>query len=106
MNKIKCYTRDGYVKYYDSEEEVMILDEYDYKKDQLRGAWFSTVENIDLIPFETKEEGMKFIDEVVQTYKKYNLNCIVCQVRPTNDALYESKINPWSSYTLRNQIPD
>lgn len=106
MKRIKCYTRDGYVKYYDSEEEVMVSDEYDWEKNQLRGVWFSTVENIDLVPFDTKEEGMKFVDEVVETYRKYNLNCIVCQVRPTNDALYESKINPWSSFLNKNRVED
>ena len=106
MNKIKCFTREGYVNYYDSEELVMIPDEYDISKDKIRGVWFSTVENIDLVPFETKEEGMKFIDGVIETYKKYNLNCIVFQVRPTNDAMYRSSINPWSKYLNKDRMED
>ena len=34
----------------------------------------------------------------IKTCKKYHLNTIVLQVRPTNDALYKSKLNPYSKY--------
>lgn len=106
MEKIKCYTRDGYVNYYGSDELVMIPSEYDVKKDKFRGVWFSTVENIDLKPFENAEDGKKFIDGVIETYKKFNLNAIVFQARPTNDAMYKSELNPWSAYLNKDRIDD
>lgn len=106
MNKIKCYTRDGFVNYYKSDELVLVPDEYDISKDEFRGVWFSTVENIDFNPFESSEDGMAYIDSVVETLKKFNMNACVFQVRPTNDALYKSEINPWSAYLNKDRIED
>ena len=109
MNKlhpIKCFTREGNITFYDSKEEVLIKDEIDYKKDKFRGVWFSTVENIDFEPFDTKEEGMKVIDGLIDTCKAYKLNAIIFQVRPTNDALYKSEFNPWASVLNKERIED
>ena len=67
---------------------------------EFRAAWVATVANIDwpskpgLSTKEQKDELVDIMDEAVDL----NLNAIVLQVRPQCDALYESKLEPWSYY--------
>ena len=103
MEKIKSFTRDQFITYYGSDEYVLVPKEYKFNKNDFRGVWVSTVENIDINPFENKEDGMAQIDAIVATCKEYNLNAIIFQIRPTNDALYESDINPWSSVLSKDK---
>ena len=65
---------------------------------EFRAAWVATVANIDWpskpgLPVEVqKAELLTLLDRAV----KLNLNAIVFQVRPACDAMYASKIEPWS----------
>jgi len=67
---------------------------------EFRGAWVATVGNIDwpstnnLTVNQQKSEMLAFLDRAV----RLNLNAIIFQVRPISDALYDSKIEPWSYY--------
>lgn len=79
------------------------LDTYDQVITDMRAVWVSTVYNIDIEPQtgttekdinDWKENYLKILDDAVAN----NLNTIVFQVRPANDAFYPSKYNPWSKY--------
>jgi uncharacterized lipoprotein YddW (UPF0748 family) len=67
---------------------------------EFRGVWVATVSNIDwpsrkgLSAAQQKAELKAIFDKAVQL----NLNAVVLQVRPMCDALYESKLEPWSEY--------
>ncbi|MDB6031011.1 MAG: hypothetical protein JWM16_1349 [Verrucomicrobiales bacterium] len=67
---------------------------------EFRGAWVATVQNIDWpskvgLPVEQqKAEMLAILDKAVQL----KLNAILFQVRPAGDALYASKLEPWSEY--------
>jgi len=67
---------------------------------EFRGLWVATVDNVDwpskpnLTTRQQKAEFISILDGAV----KLNLNVIVLQVRPACDAIYESKIEPWSEY--------
>jgi len=67
---------------------------------EFRGAWVASVSNIDWpsragLPVEQqKQELIAILDKAVEL----NLNAIVLQVRPAADALYPSKLEPWSPY--------
>jgi uncharacterized lipoprotein YddW (UPF0748 family) len=67
---------------------------------EFRGAWVATVANIDwpsqkaLSTQEQKAELLAILDRAVQL----KLNAIIFQVRPACDALYASRIEPWSEY--------
>ena len=69
-------------------------------KREFRGVWVATVSNIDwpskpgLPAAEQKAELIAILDKS----KELNLNAVVFQVRPMADALYESKLEPWSEY--------
>ena len=67
---------------------------------EFRGVWVATVRNIDwpskpgLPPTLQKAELITLLDRAAAM----GLNAIILQVRPSGDALYASKIEPWSEY--------
>ncbi len=77
---------------------------------EFRAAWVATVANIDwpskrgLSTAEQQTELVAILDRAVEL----NLNAIVFQVRPHCDALYDSKLEPWSEYLTgtMGQAPD
>ncbi len=103
MNRpIKRFCFDGNIKYYGTDKEVLISDDYKEKDEELRGVWFSTVANIDIpkmtdTSVESQEKLKEYLQDVIKTLKEYHMNTIIFQVRPVNDALYDSALNPWSS---------
>ncbi len=67
---------------------------------EFRAAWVATVFNIDwpsragLSAAQQKEELLS----ILNTASKLRLNAIILQVRPTADALYASRLEPWSGW--------
>ena len=67
---------------------------------EFRAAWVATVANIDwpsrktLSTQEQKAELLAILDRAAQL----KLNAIIFQVRPACDAMYASRIEPWSEY--------
>ncbi len=67
---------------------------------EFRGVWVASVQNIDwptrkgLTTDEQKRELIKIFDKCVDL----NLNAVILQIRPSADALYPSKLEPWSEY--------
>lgn len=67
---------------------------------EFRAAWVATVENIDwpsrpgLSANAQKKEAIAILDRCAEA----NLNAVILQVRPAADALYESRLEPWSYY--------
>ncbi len=67
---------------------------------EFRGVWIATVNNIDwptrrTLPVDSmKAELLALIDRAAQLH----FNAIVFQVRPAADALYKSRIEPWSPF--------
>jgi len=67
---------------------------------EFRGVWVATVANIDwpskpgLPVADQKSELIGILDRVTQL----KLNAVIFQVRPACDAMYASKIEPWSEY--------
>lgn len=67
---------------------------------EFRGLWIATVGNVDwpskagLSTSQQKDELLAILDRAVSLH----LNVIVLQVRPSCDAMYDSRIEPWSEY--------
>jgi uncharacterized lipoprotein YddW (UPF0748 family) len=67
---------------------------------EFRAAWIATVANIDwpskkgLSSDQQKQELIVLLDKAVDL----NLNAVILQIRPAADALYASRIEPWSEY--------
>ena len=72
---------------------------------EFRAVWVATVDNIDwpsrpgLPAARQKAEMIRILDRA----RTLNLNVIVFQVRPGADALYKSKLEPWSSVLAGRQ---
>ena len=72
---------------------------------EFRGVWVATVANIDwpsrpgLAVDEQKREAIAILDKVAALH----LNAVVLQVRTAADALYDSKLEPWSSVLTGHQ---
>lgn len=98
MKKLAKFNKEGYVTYYESDECILIPDEYKEKSEELRGVWFSTVVNIDIAKMKDVESYKEYLLSVIKKVKEYKMNTVVFQVRPTNDAFYKSNLNPWSAF--------
>lgn len=103
LKPVKRFCFEGNIKYYNSTKDVLICDEYKEKDSELRGVWFSTVANIDIpkmkdVTEESIEMLKNYLLDVIKTVKEYHMNTVIFQVRPVNDALYESEMNPWSQF--------
>lgn len=79
------------------------------EKNEMRAAWISTVFNIDWPsessygnPERQKNEYIVLLDKL----KSAGINTVVVQVRPESDAIYSSKINPWSRFLTGKQGKD
>ena len=67
---------------------------------EFRAVWVATVDNID---FPTKknltiDQQKAELVAIVDLAKKLRLNAVVFQVRPMTDAVYASKLEPWSEF--------
>ncbi|MEA3287236.1 MAG: family 10 glycosylhydrolase [Candidatus Marinimicrobia bacterium] len=86
--------------------KVPVVVKHDFEVPrEFRAAWVATVANIDwpskpgLSTEQQQAEAISLLDSAVIL----NLNAIVFQVRPQCDALYESKLEPWS-YFLTGEL--
>ncbi len=69
-------------------------------KHEFRAVWVATVVNIDWpskIGLSTPEQQAEVI-ELLNLHKSLGMNAIILQVRPSADAFYNSKLEPWSRY--------
>lgn len=95
--KLNKYQTNETLKYWDNQVEIDI-PEYVFKEENIRGIWVSNVANIDM-PRGLECEALKeYLANMVKNVASYNMNTIVYQVRPSSDALYNSKLNPWSKF--------
>lgn len=65
---------------------------------EFRAAWIATVANIDWPSrkgLSTEQQQQEMID-ILDKCVELKLNAVVLQVRPACDAIYDSKIEPWS----------
>jgi len=77
---------------------------------EFRAAWVATVANIDWPsePGLSTNEQIKQVMAILDTATALNLNAIILQVRPQCDALYPSRLEPWSYYLtgVQGQAPE
>ena len=72
---------------------------------EFRGVWIASVSNIDwpskpgLSTAAAKRELLTMLDRA----RAAGLNAVILQVRPAGDALYASKLEPWSEYLTGRQ---
>lgn len=95
--KLKKFNSEELVCYYHSTLPVELPD-YRFNEKSIRGVWVSNVANIDTPKTTNTEEYKDYLVKMIANIASYNINLIVFQVRPTSDAYYKSKLNPWSRF--------
>lgn len=73
---------------------------------EMRGAWISTVWNLDWPTVGAKNNMAQQKQEYIALLDKLQaagLNSVIVQVRPKGDALYNSSLNPWSDILTGTQ---
>ena len=80
----------------------------DDDKRQMRGAWLTTVRNIDWPsePGLSAEEQKAELDAWLDDSVEMGLNAVFLHARPTADAVYESELEPWARYLTGEQGGD
>lgn len=68
------------------------------QKNEMRAAWISSVSNIDMKAGMNQVQYTQWAQGTLDKLKAANYNAVIFQVKPLNDALYPSKLAPWSSY--------
>lgn len=96
--KLYKYNSDQPINYLNTNKQVIIPSTY--KSKDIRALWVSNVVNIDLPTIEDVEDYKSQVIHMLDTCLSYNINTIFFQVRTTNDAFYESKLNPYSRYLV------
>lgn len=86
------------VTHFQSEKPIVIPETYRNK--DVRAFWVSNVANIDLPTIENIDIYQEKVIKMLDTASDYQINTIFFQVRTTNDAFYESKLNPFSRYLV------
>jgi uncharacterized lipoprotein YddW (UPF0748 family) len=79
---------------------VVFAEDLPQPEREFRAAWIATVDNIDFPSKRdlTTEQQKEELRGIVKTARDLKLNALVFQVRPHCDALYDSRIEPWSEY--------
>ncbi len=91
--------RDGeIITYYDSTVQIELPTEYTEKTEEIRAVWIATVGNIDIGQHTSETQYKAAILQMLNTIEANNFNTVFFQVRPMNDAFYQSDYAPFSRY--------
>ncbi len=82
----------------DTNEPVTVPKNISLNKKQFRGIYVYTNENLDFQQENTIQGFKRQYLKILNKMEEYNMNVIIFQIRPTNDAFYTSTLNPWSRY--------
>ncbi len=102
---IGCGSRDDYRTIPAEQRSATAADIIPGPISEFRAAWVATVINIDwpssnsLSAKKQQAEAIAILDRLVEL----NFNAVILQVRPQADAIYHSKIEPWSYYLTGEQ---
>lgn len=88
------------VKYRGTSINVKIPTEYVKPDADFRGVWVTPIVGGNLAKFSSIAQYKQEITQVLDIMEYYNLNALIFHVRPFNDALYRSELNPWSEYLV------
>lgn len=86
------------IYHYNTSNPVMIPSSYTEQESEFRGVWVATVFNLNM-PLHTSESQYKTaFNALIQQVKLRKMNAIIFQVRPNNDAFYDSDYAPFSRW--------
>jgi len=95
------------ITFHGSDEPILLTKEVELKKQQFRGLYVYTNNNLDFRRKGTIENFEQQYIDILNKIEANNMNAIVFQIRPMNDAFYSSELNPWSRFLsgIENENP-
>lgn len=98
-------SKGNQVYHYGTGKKVTVPQKYLEPEYEMRGVWVATVYNIAMgkQPGATAEGIEAYQQEflaILDRMEEYNMNTLYFQVRPSNDAFYESELNTWSQFLV------
>ncbi len=93
--KLNYFNTNTPLNYFKMDAQIEIPETFKLKP--FRAFWVSNVLNIDLPTVNDPAYKDKVI-QMLDTAVAYNMTAVFFQVRTTNDAFYESKLNPYSRF--------
>jgi len=91
--------------YRGTNNNVMGLTNYEYKVQDFRSTWVATVSNLDIDKQTSIESYKANLKTIINDLKSWGMNAIIFQIRPMNDAFYESELNHWSEFLNNGEDP-
>lgn len=70
-------------------------------KREFRGAWIQAVNG--QFTGKSEKEMKRYLIDMLDNLQRVNVNAVIFQVRVEGDALYESRLEPWSRYLTGKQ---
>jgi|GEM_PF-382703 len=86
------------IHHYGTSDPVMTPQTYVERESEFRGVWVATVYNLNFPLHSSETQYKAAFDALLDDVEDNNLNAILFQVRPRNDAFYQSAYAPFSRY--------
>lgn len=74
-----------------------------YNNEEIRAVFVSYIELTSYLKGKDIETSKKNIDKILENIEDFGFNTIILQVRSASDAIYPSKIYPWSSTVSKEE---
>jgi len=88
---------NGYITYRNQSKQVQMPSEYIQKDTDFRAVWVSPLVH-DISAYTSESSFKSQILNIFNVMEYYNMNALIFHMRIYNDALYNSTLNPISSY--------
>ena len=85
---------------------VLTPENYVEKTSEFRGVWTATVYNINIAQHTSETQYKAAYDAILDNIEANHMNAILFQVRPRNDAFYQSAYAPFSRYLAGSEGAD
>ena len=94
------------IRHFGTQDPVMIPVDYEEKDYELRGVWIATVFQLNMPLHQNEAQYKAAFSEVIDRVVDANMNAVFFQVRPMNDAFYDSELAPFSRYLTGSEGTD
>ncbi len=94
------------VYHYGTSDRVQTPQTYVEKTSEFRGVWVATVYNLNMPVYSSELQYKAAYDSLLDEMEAAHMNAILFQVRPRNDAFYDSAYAPWSRYLTGTEGTD
>ncbi|MCL2522501.1 MAG: family 10 glycosylhydrolase [Erysipelotrichales bacterium] len=95
----------GNVRYRGTNVDARMVQTYTEINNQFRGLWVATVWNLDIPRHVSQAQYKQELTAILDNMELWGLNALMYQVRPMNDALYQSNYNHWSTFLANGNNP-